>query len=219
MLNYKESEKTIDELLSEKGNKPVYILNTTENKDVIILQLYIPGTSKTLQHKIHGTWIPQQLFPVLPKKIILESHDLRAYINKGLISVVDTEWAVKELSGKDAIYEMQKLNISNKSLSHTDQDKDKSISLAESIKESGEMSEETPESPEDKINPGLRSNIIEFNSGSIEVRDFISNLRNLKGKLNEDDFHYILSNVDNNQAKELAKSWLAAGSELEKVYS
>lgn len=98
-MNSKRKTITLDAALNEGPNAPLWVLNTANEQpnlthpsgaDVLIT---ISTPTEPVTVKVERTWIPQCLTEQYPRRLLLESMRFREALGKGLIVLVDTEWA------------------------------------------------------------------------------------------------------------------------------
>ena len=106
----------LDDLLD--NGKKVFVRNTTRPMGHIVLT-FITNNGKSIPRNIPRTWIPICLTDSLAPDVIRQSNDLRLFLQKGVIALIDPDEALKELEKADSQEELKRLNISDFSATAT----------------------------------------------------------------------------------------------------
>jgi hypothetical protein len=183
----------LDLLLSEK--KKIYVKNTSRPMGHIVLT-FVTAHGKSVARNIPRTWIPICLTDTLSPEIIGQSNELRQFLNKGILSLLKPEDALKELGKDDAIEEFDRLNVSE--FSNKAEATDKII---------GMQNQYTPESDPlnprlgveggqaDPVNNRVKATLLLVEANDLTEREAVAELRIMKEELSGHDLTYIISQV------------------------
>ena len=84
-LGYFNKQSKFEEKLND--GEPIYVLNNTEPRGVLICTINDPSSGKPRKLEFPKTWIPFCLTDMLPRNVISNSLELRQYINNGLLTL------------------------------------------------------------------------------------------------------------------------------------
>ena len=104
----------LDALLND--GKKVFVKNTSRPMGHIVLTFVTPN-GRSIPRPIPRTFIPICLTDTLSPDVIKQSSDLRLFLNKGVIQLIDPDEATKELQTEEAQEELRRLNLSDFSAS------------------------------------------------------------------------------------------------------
>ena len=82
----------LDGLLNE--GKKIYVKNTSRPMGHIVLT-FVTAHGKAVPRNIPRTWIPICLTDTLSPDVIAQSNELRQFLNKGILALVEPEKAAK----------------------------------------------------------------------------------------------------------------------------
>ncbi len=97
--------------LEGSKNGGVYVQNAAPATMRGIISFTVPklrGNGKDLV-RVHKTWIPQDLSEQVTKQQLLDSSEFRSTVSKGLIEILNPEWAETILEREDAVLEKKRL--------------------------------------------------------------------------------------------------------------
>lgn len=199
----------LDELLS--AGKKVYVKNTSRPMGHIVLTFVTPN-GKAVPRPIPRTWIPICLTDTLAPNIIRESNDLRQFIAKGVLALVDPTDAQKSLNTDEGKEEQTRLNISE--FSNKAEATERTTALENQY--TSEANVNNPMGPPegqqvDPVNNRVKATLLRVESSDLTEREAVSEFRIMEGELTSHDLTYIISQVeDEGPLKRFAFQILAA---------
>jgi len=187
-----KTPEDLDTLL-DKGKK-VFVRNTTRPMGHIVLT-FITNNGKSIPRNIPRTWIPICLTDSLAPDVVRQSNDLRLFLQKGVIALIDPDEALKELEQVDAQEELKRLNISDFSASATatervlQMDKDH-VTASPAIN--------NPMAPvegvvADPVNNRVKATLLQVEAKDMTEREAVAEFRIMKSELSHHDLTYIIS--------------------------
>ncbi len=179
----------LDELLN--AGKKIYVKNTSRPMGHIVLT-FVTAHGKSIPRNIPRTWIPICLTDVLSPDIIMQSNELRQFINKGILGLVDPAEAMEILGEADAKEESQRINVSDFS---------NSAEATESVRamENQYTAEVNPlhtdgETPMiDPVNNRVKATLLQVEANDLTEREGVAEFRVMLDELTSHDLTYIIS--------------------------
>ena len=182
----------LDELLND--GKKIYVKNTSRPMGNIVLT-FVTAHGKAVPRNIPRTWIPICLTDTLSPDIIAQSNDLRQFINKGVIALVDPQEAQVELDKADAIEETKRLNISD--FSNKAEVTERTLTMENQYTpEANPLNPMSPEGLLDPVNNRVKSTLLRVESKDITEREAVAEFRIMQAELSSHDLTYIISQVE-----------------------
>ncbi len=181
----------LDSLLND--GKKIYVKNTSRPMGHIVLT-FVTAHGKSVPRNIPRTWIPICLTDTLSPDIIAQSNDLRQFINKGILGLVDPEDAQKELSSADAKEESARLNLSDFSTKATATERVLSMENQYTA-EANPLNQQGPEGMVDPVNNRVKATLLRVESKDLTEREAVAEFRIMENELSSHDLTYIISSV------------------------
>jgi hypothetical protein len=183
----------LDDLLDE-GRK-IYVKNTSRPMGHIVLT-FVTANGKSIPRAIPRTWIPVCLTDTLSPDIIRQSNDLRLFLTKGVINLVDPDEAQKALQSPEAQEELNRLNLSDFSNKAESTDRVLQMDSQQTFSSAINNPMATVDGMvEDPVNSRVKSNILRVESKDMTERDAVTDLRIMQDELTTHDLTYIISQV------------------------
>ena len=195
----------LDSLLNE--GKKIYVKNTSRPMGHIILT-FVTANGKSVPRNIPRTWIPICLTDTLSPDIIKQSNELRQFISKGILALVDPATALEEMQEKDAIDEEKRLHLSDFS--------NKSVAtervLALDNQYTAEVNPLNPQGPPegmtvDPVNNRVKSTLLRVESKDITEREAVSEFRIMEGEITSHDLTYVISQMEKDGKEGPLRKW------------
>lgn len=182
----------LDALLNE--GKKIYVKNTSRPMGHIVLT-FVTAHGKAVPRNIPRTWIPICLTDTLSPDIIAQSNELRQFINKGILALVEPEVAQKELKTADATEESVRLNLSD--FSQRAEVTERSLKMENQFTaEANPLNPMEPAQLADPVNNRVKSTLLRVESKDITEREAVAEFRIMQAELTSHDLTYIISQVD-----------------------
>jgi hypothetical protein len=182
----------LDSLLND--GKKIYVKNTSRPMGHIVLT-FVTAHGKAVPRNIPRTWIPICLTDTLSPDIIAQSNELRQFINKGILALVEPETAQKELKTADATEEEKRLNLSD--FSQRAEVTEKTLTLeSQYTPEANALNPQGPEGMMDPVNNRVKSTLLRVESKDITEREAVAEFRIMEAELNPHDLTYIISQTE-----------------------
>lgn len=181
----------LDALLD--SNKKVYVKNTSRPMGHIVLTFVTPN-GRSIPRPIPRTFIPICLTDTLSPDVIRQSSDLRLFLNKGVIRLIDPEEATKELQSDESQEELKRLNLS-----------DFSAAAATTERVSKMANQQTyvpavnnPNAPIegvviDPVNNRVKATLLQVEAKDMTEREAVAEFRIMRDELTNHDMTYIIS--------------------------
>ncbi len=182
----------LDSLLND--GKKIYVKNTSRPMGHIVLT-FVTAHGKSVPRNIPRTWIPICLTDTLSPDIIAQSNELRQFINKGILGLVEPEAAQEELKGADAQEESARLNLSDFSTKATATERVLSMENQYTA-EANPLNQQGPEGMVDPVNNRVKSTLLRVESKDLTEREAVAEFRIMKAELSSHDLTYIISSVE-----------------------
>ena len=182
----------LDGLLNE--GKKIYVKNTSRPMGHIVLT-FVTAHGKAVPRNIPRTWIPICLTDTLSPDIIAQSNELRQFLNKGILALVDPQVAQDELKTADASEESRRLNLSD--FSQKAEVTERTLTLeSQYTPAANPLNPQGPEGMADPVNNRVKSTLLRVESKDITEREAVAEFRIMQGELSSHDLTYIISQVD-----------------------
>jgi hypothetical protein len=182
----------LDSLLND--GKKIYVKNTSRPMGHIVLT-FVTAHGKAVPRNIPRTWIPICLTDTLSPDIITQSNELRQFLNKGILALVDPNEALAELKTTDAAEEARRLNLSD--FSNKAEATQRTLMLENQYTPAANpLNPQGPEGMSDPVNNRVKSTILRVESKDITERDAVAEFRIMQGELSSHDLTYIISQTD-----------------------
>ncbi len=196
-----------DELL--RSDEPIFIKNTTTPRGILVIDFSHPATGTNMSYKIQKTWVPLEITAAIPKKVLEDNMDFRAYILKGILTIIPRTEAEKVLATKDAKEELKRINSSKYAGIDKSGKKDEIITKDINLK-----------GREGQIRPQVRSLILDLEDGladeakskedKAELKSkTLSSLKTISDELSANDWGYVLKEVHSKKIRKFAKAKLS----------
>jgi hypothetical protein len=182
----------LDDLLNE--GKKIYVKNTSRPMGHIVLT-FVTAHGKSVPRNIPRTWIPICLTDTLSPDIIAQSNELRQFLNKGILALVDPKAAQKELKTADAAEESKRLNLSD--FSQKAEVTERTLTMENQY--TAEVNPLNPQGPEgmaDPVNNRVKSTLLRVESKDITEREAVAEFRIMQAELGPHDLTYIISQAE-----------------------
>ncbi len=182
----------LDALLNE--GKKIYVKNTSRPMGHIVLT-FVTAHGKAVPRNIPRTWIPICLTDTLSPDIIAQSNELRQFLNKGILALVDPQIAQNELKTADASEESRRLNLSD--FSDKAEVTERTLNLENQFTaEANPVNPMEPAQLADPVNNRVKSTLLRVESKDITEREAVAEFRIMQGELTSHDLTYIISQVE-----------------------
>jgi hypothetical protein len=182
----------LDGLLND--GKKIYVKNTSRPMGHIVLT-FVTAHGKAVPRNIPRTWIPVCLTDTLSPDIIAQSNELRQFLNKGILALVDPLEAQKELDTADAAEESKRLNLSD--FSNKAEVTERTLTLENQYTaEANPLNPQGPEGMSDPVNNRVKSTLLRVESKDITEREAVAEFRIMQGELSSHDLTYIISQAE-----------------------
>lgn len=182
----------LDSLLND--GKKVYVKNTSRPMGHIVLT-FVTAHGKSVPRNIPRTWIPICLTDTLSPDIIAQSNELRQFLNKGILALIDPAEAQQELQSEDAQEESARLNLSDFSSKATATERVLSMENQYTA-ESNPLNPQGPQGLADPVNNRVKSTLLRVESKDITEREAVAEFRIMKAELSSHDLTYIISSTE-----------------------
>lgn len=184
----------LDELLNE--GKKVYVENTSRPMGHIVLT-FVSQNGKAIPRPIPRTWIPICLTDSLAPNVIRESNDLRQFISKGILKLVDPSEAQNVLGTPDGKEEQERLNLSE--FSNKSEATERVLTLAAQNIQEGNLN--NPMGPPeghmtDPVSSRVKATLLRVESKDISEREAVTEFRIMRKDLSSHDLTYIISQAE-----------------------
>jgi hypothetical protein len=199
---------TIESLV--RDGKNVYVKNNTRPKGHIVIQMVLPNGS-THPIVIPRTHLPICLNDFVSSDVIMQSHDLRQYLSKQVIVLVEPEVAEAALSDPEAKEELERLRASEFSassafVSERVSTMEETIDQANTAQNAAFAASEVPS---DQITPRVLDIVNRLISKDLPIKGALGELKAMEEELNPADCAYIITNGPDGQIKQYVQSVLA----------
>ena len=182
----------LDGLLND--GKKIYVKNTSRPMGHIVLT-FVTAHGKAVPRNIPRTWIPICLTDTLSPDIIAQSNELRQFLNKGILALVDPQVAQEELKTADAAEESTRLNLSD--FSQRAEVTERTLTLENQFTaEANPLNPMEPAQLADPVNNRVKSTLLRVESKDITEREAVAEFRIMQGELSSHDLTYIISQVE-----------------------
>jgi len=184
------SELKLDKLLDD--GKPIYVLNNSNPRGVLVISLVHPTTGNVTPIKIPVTWVPICVTDHVPPEQLRSSLDFRGYLRKGIIKLVDPDKAEKILSSKEAKDELERINKS-----------EFADGFDVSVRAMGSDKDAATE-----VNPKVMDIVLRLESQDISANDALNQLKSIYTTLTKQDLAYIAQNATTESIAQWAEKML-----------
>ena len=198
----------LDALLNE--GKKIFVKNTSRPMGHIVLTFVTPN-GRSIPRPIPRTFIPICLTDTLSPDVIKQSSDLRLFLNKGVIRLVDPDEATKELQSVEAKEELARLNLSDFS------------AAAEATERVAKMTDQQTYTPAvnnpnapvegvvvDPVNNRVKATLLQVEAKDMTEREAVGEFRIMRDELTNHDLTYIISqSVDEGPLRRFAYQQLS----------
>jgi hypothetical protein len=182
----------LDSLLND--GKKIYVKNTSRPMGHIVLT-FVTAHGKSVPRNIPRTWIPICLTDTLSPDIIAQSNELRQFLNKGILALVEPGEAQNELQGVDAKEESSRLNLSDFSSKSTATERVLSMEN-QFTAEANPLNQQGPEGMVDPVNNRVKSTLLRVEAKDLTEREAVAEFRIMKAELSSHDLTYIISSLE-----------------------
>jgi hypothetical protein len=193
-----------------KDGSRVYVKNNTRPKGHIVIQMMLPNGS-THPIVIPRTHLPICLNDFVSSDVILQSHDLRQYLSKNVITLVDPKEAERLLADPEAKEELERLRASEFSASSAFVSE--RVSAMENVITQANAAQNAAfaatEVPSDQITPRVLDIVNRLLSKDLSIKGALGELKAMEEELTAADCAYIITNGPDGQIKQYVQSVLA----------
>lgn len=203
----------LDQLLDDRQS--IYVMNESGKaygtKGVVHISFVDTASGKTKPFTIPSTWLPICITDAIPSSILRHSMDLRNYLGKGFLRIVNPVEAEKILNSPEAKDELTRLMNIDKSFRNLN------INMANE-QETTVLSPDSqarlqqgldPITSEDRVNPRVRDILLRTETNDLTARMAVAELRSLASDLRVEDASYILANAKDGAIKKYGQQLLA----------
>ncbi len=181
----------LDELL--KAGQKVFVKNTSRPMGHIVLTFVTPN-GRSIPRPIPRTFIPICLTDTLSPDVIKESSDLRLFLNKGVIKLIDPDEATRELRTDEAQEELKRLNLSDFSAAATATDRVSKMTDQQTYV----PAVNNPNAPVegvviDPVNNRVKATLLQVEAKDLSEREAVAEFRIMRDELTNHDMTYIIS--------------------------
>ena len=181
----------LDSLLND--GKKIFVKNTSRPMGHIVLTFVNPNGA-AVPRPIPRTFIPICLTDTLSPDVIKQSSDLRLFLSKGVIKLIDPDEATKELQTEDAQEELRRLNISDFSASASATER----VLQMETQQTYSPAINNPNAPvegvvPDPVNNRVKATLLQVEAKDMTEREAVAEFRIMQGELSSHDLTYIIS--------------------------
>jgi len=185
------SKVELDTLLNE--GKKIFVKNTSRPMGHIVLTFVTPN-GKSIPRPIPRTFIPICLTDTLSPDVIRQSSDLRLFLNKGVIKLVDPEEATRLLQTEEAQEEMNRLNLSDFSAASVATERVLQLENQQTYT----SAINNPNSPVeggvlDPVNNRVKATLLQVEAKDMTEREAVGEFRIMRDELTNHDLTYIIS--------------------------
>jgi len=189
------SKPDLDDLLN--NGKKVYVKNTSRPMGHIVLTFVTPN-GKAVPRPIPRTWIPICLTDTLSPAIIRDSNDLRQFLSKGVIQLVDPSEAQRILNTPEGNEEQERLNLSD--FSNRAEASERVLQMESQY--TSEANVNNPMGPPeghqtDPVNNRVKATLLRVESKDLSEREAVGEFRIMENELTSHDLTYIISQAEN----------------------
>ena len=186
---------------------PVWIINNTRPKGKVILQMTLPN-GKTKPVFVERTNLPVCVTDEVGQEMVENgSQDLRAYINKGILSLMWPADALEVVGTTEAQEEIARLRSSEFSANSTFVSQ--RVDDMNKITPTGDTTLQAGSVLANEISPRIMDFVARFNSNDVQVKDAVGELKVMEDELTGKDLSYVIANIPNGKAKKYAQNLLA----------
>jgi hypothetical protein len=181
----------LDALL--KDGKKVFVKNTSRPMGHIVLTFVTPN-GKSIPRPIPRTFIPICLTDTLSPDVIRQSSDLRLFLNKGVIQLIDPDEATKELQSEEAQEELKRLNLSDFSSAAVATERVSKMENQQTYVSAVNNPNEPVEGViVDPVNNRVKATLLMVEAKDLTEREAVSEFRIMKDELTNHDHTYIIA--------------------------
>jgi hypothetical protein len=198
----------LDALLDE--GKKIYVKNTSRPMGHIVLTFVTPN-GRSIPRPIPRTFIPICLTDTLSPDVIKQSSDLRLFLNKGVIRLIDPDEATQELKSEESQEELRRLNLSDFS------------AAAEATERVTKMTDQQTYTPAvnnpnapvegvviDPVNNRVKATLLQVEAKDMTEREAVAEFRIMRDELTTHDLTYVISqSVDEGPLRRFAYQQLS----------
>jgi hypothetical protein len=183
----------LDALLAD--GKKVYVRNTSRPMGHIVLTFVTPN-GRSIPRPIPRTFIPICLTDTLSPDVIKQSSDLRLFLNKGVIRLVDPDVATKELQSEEAQEELKRLNLSDFSAAAVATERVSKMTDQQTYV----PAVNNPNAPVegvviDPVNNRVKATLLQVEAKDLTEREAVAEFRIMRDELTTHDLTYITAQI------------------------
>lgn len=198
--------RNLDDFISE--GKEIYVKNNASTPGMLLINFTEPASGKTVMVKIPNTFLPIRLSDFVTPNMIANSYDLRSWLKKGILTLVDPEEAKDIVNDPENQYEIERLFTSDLSKDKTAYNSELHklfTKNASSVHVPEEYQEEEEEEIGNSITPRVLSFVERILSKDLNVHKGLNELRVMEKQkqLTIDDCDYIINELEDGQIKNL----------------
>jgi len=186
--------RKLDEMI--RANRSIFVLNTSlfdsGTRGTIIVN-FIDGSRKR-HFEVPDTFIPLCITDSIPADILLSSPDFKALLNKGVLTLVDSDQAEDFLKTDEAKEEYDAIVLSQHSAAM------RGVSLESATKrtfsQAAALTADIEETVTiDAVSPRVRAKVDELDAGVITAKQFLAECKRHGEGFSEVDLYYVKENV------------------------
>jgi hypothetical protein len=159
-----------------------------------IVLTFVTPNGRSIPRPIPRTFIPICLTDTLSPDVVRQSSDLRLFLNKGVIRLIDPDEATKELQSEESQEELRRLNLSDFSAAAATTDR---VSKMEN-QQTYVPEVNNPNAPIegvviDPVNNRVKATLLQVEAKDMTEREAVAEFRIMRDELTNHDMTYIIS--------------------------
>jgi hypothetical protein len=184
----------LDKLLEE--GKKVFVKNTSRPMGHIVLTFVTPN-GRSVPRNIPRTFIPICLTDTLSPDVIKQSSDLRLFLTKGVIKLIDPDEATKELQSEEAQDELRRLNLSDFSASAVATERVSKMENQQTYVSAVNNPNEPVEGVVvDPVNNRVKATLLQVEAKDLTEREAVAEFRIMRDEMTNHDLTYIIAQTE-----------------------
>jgi hypothetical protein len=190
--------------------KKVFVKNTSRPMGHIVLTFVTPN-GRSVPRNIPRTFIPICLTDTLSPDVIKQSSDLRLFLTKGVIKLIDPDEATKELQSEEAQEELKRLNLSDFSSAAVATERVSKMSTQQTYVSAVNNPNEPVEGVTvDPVNNRVKATLLQVEAKDLTEREAVAEFRIMRDELTNHDLTYIIAqSVDEGPLRRFAYQQLS----------
>jgi len=193
-----------------KDGSSVYVTNNTDPRGILMCTINNPLSGRSESFNIPKTWIPICLTDLLPVETLAGCTELRQYLQKGVLQLVDEGQAQAVLESPRAQKEFARLYSSEFAVGGIGKRKDSLVSARNKAKEA--LAQQGHSADEEvQLHPKVRGWERQAETGEIDGDVIANEIEIHKSELNQDDLNYILAGKFPQETKNVVSEVIKEG--------